>query len=235
MSSHIARNADRTRYDRSAGRCRSFGREGCRVRTRWFILAIGAGVVAILFAFPLWWPLINRSVVAEVLPGLMDLPPDEQPVVEAIAAEDRAFAEALIATSLAAPVVVPEADQAMPDMQGPLVYATGEFTEIDAVRRASGTVTVYEEANGSWVIRLENFEVRHGPQLHLYFSMHESPRTLEELREGGLSLDWGPLQGTVGSQNYRLPAGTDMSQIESLVIFSVTYQEIFSTAQLFRQ
>lgn len=205
------------------------------MRTRWLILGVGAGLVAILFTFPFWWPIINHAVVVEVLPGLLELPLDEQSVIEAIAAEDRAFAEALIATGLAAPIVVPESDQAMPAMQGPVVYATGEFEVIDAVRWATGTVTIYEESNGSWVIRLENFEVRNGPQLHLYFSMHEAPRTLDQLREGGLSLDWGPLQGTIGNQTYRLPAGTDMGQIQSIVIFSVTYQEIFSTAQLVRQ
>jgi hypothetical protein len=205
------------------------------MRTRWFVLVVGAVLVVILFAFPLWWPLVNRSAMAEVLPGLADLPLAEQAVIEQIATEDRAFAEALIATGLAAPAVVPEAEQAMPAMQGPVVYATGEFVALDAVRRASGTVTVYQDADGSWVIRLEDFTVRNGPQLHLFLSEHTAPRTPDEVRQGGLGLDWGPLKGAVGNQNYRLPPEFDMSRVGSVVIFSVPYQEVFSSAQLLRQ
>ncbi len=205
------------------------------MRTRWFFLMIGAFIVLLLFAFPVWWPLVNKAAVNQELPGLADLPPEEQPVIEQIAAEDRALADALIAAGLADPTIVPEVDQAMPEMQGPEVYATGEFTEIDAVRWARGTVTVYQLADGSWVIRLEDFEVRNGPQLHLFLSAHPAPRTTEELRQDNLAFDWGPLQGTVGSQNYRLPAEFDMGMVHSVVIFSLPYQEIFSSAELIRQ
>ncbi len=205
------------------------------MRTRWFVLVLGALVVAALFACPWWWPLVNRPLVGETLPGLADLPPAERPVIERLAAEDRAFAEALITAGLATPPVVPEAEQAMPVMQGPVLYATGEFTAIDAVRWARGTVAVYQQADGSWVVRLEDFQVRNGPQLHLFLSMHPEPRTPEDVREGGLGLDWGPLKGAVGSQNYHLPREFDMSEVGSVVIFSVTYQEVFSSAQLNRQ
>lgn len=203
------------------------------MRTRWIVLLFGALLVAGLFAFPLWWPLVNRSPVAASLPGLTELPADQQVVVEGIAREDIAFAAALIDTWLAGPVVVPEDEQAMPEMQGPTLYKAGEFTEIDAVRRAEGTAQVYQLADGSWMIRLEGFEVRNGPQLHLFLSAHPQPRAPEEVREGGLGLDWGPLKGSVGNQNFPLPAGFDMAAVRSVVIFSIPYQEVFSSAQLF--
>ncbi len=203
------------------------------MRTRWIVLLFGALLVAGLFAFPLWWPLLNRSPVADALPGLGDLPPDQQAVVEVIAGEDIAFAAALIESWRAGPDAVPEADQAMPEMQGPTLYKSGEFTQIDAVRYAEGTARVYQQADGSWMIRLEGFEVRNGPQLHLFLSAHPEPRTPEEVREGGLGLDWGPLKGSVGNQNFPLPAGFDMAAVRSVVIFSIPYQEVFSSAQLF--
>ncbi len=188
-----------------------------------------------LFAFPLWWPLVNTPPPGETLPGLDALPPEEQPVIEQIAAEDRAFAEALIATGLMGPAPVPEDEQAMPQMQGATVYATGTFTQVDAVRRARGTVTVYQEIDGSWVIRFEEFEVRNGPQLHVFLSAHPEPRTPEEVRVEGLGFDWGPLKGTVGDQHYRLPPEFDMGAVQSVVIFSLPFQEVFSSAELIRQ
>ncbi|MBN1965834.1 MAG: DM13 domain-containing protein [Anaerolineae bacterium] len=205
------------------------------MRTRWFFLGVGAIGVIVLFAFPLWWPLVNTAPAELTLPGLTDLPLEEQPVIESIAREDRAYAEALIATGLAEPSIVPMADQEMPQMLAPDLYATGEFTMIDAVRRASGTVMIYRQADGSWLLRLEDFEVRNGPQLHLVLSAHPEPRTPEEVREAGLGLDWGPLRGEVGSQNFQLPASFDMDQVQSVVIYAVMYQEVFSSAQLVRQ
>lgn len=205
------------------------------MRVRWYILALGAIMVLALFAFPLWWPLVNTPPPRNTLPGLDDLPPEEQPVIERIAAEDRAFAEALIAAGLMGPAPVPEAEQAMPQMQGPTLYATGTFTQIDAVRWARGTVTIYQEIDGGWVIRFEDFEVRNGPQLHLFLSAHPQPRTPEEVRAEGLGFDWGPLKGTLGNQNYRLPAEFDMSAARSVVIFSLSFQEVFSSAELIPQ
>lgn len=194
---------------------------------------MGGLVVAGLFAFPAWWPVVNRSPVADALPGLTDLSPEEQEVIETIAVEDMAFARALIEAGLVGPVDVPEDEQAMPDMQAPTLYKSGEFTRIDAVRWAVGNVLVYQEADGSWLIRLEDFEVRNGPQLHLFLSANPQPRTPEEVREGGLGFDWGPLRGTRGSQSFRLPAGFDMAAVKSVVIFSMPYQEVFSSATLF--
>ncbi len=203
------------------------------MRTRWLILLLGGLGVVALFAFPAWWPLVNRSPVADALPGLTELPAEEQAVIEAIALEDMAFAEALITAGLADPVVVPEEEQALPAMQGPSLVRSGEFVTIDAVRWARGSVKVYQQADGSWLVRLEGFEVRNGPQLHLFLSANPAPRTPDEVREGGLGFDWGPLKGTLGSQNFALPAGFDMNAVKSVVIFSLPHQEVFSTAQLF--
>lgn len=209
------------------------------MQTRWFLLGVGALLVVALFAFPVWWPFVNRSPVSDALPGLLDLPLAEQEVVAEIAQENMAFAEALIAVGLEEPSVVPLEDQALPLMQGASTYATGTFTTIDAVRQAEGTVTVYEVigeggTQSSYVIRLENFVVRNGPDLHVYLSAHPQPLTLEELQlNRDYYIDLGLLQGMVGSQNYELAAGFDMNEVQSVVIFSLEYQEVFSSAQLF--
>ncbi len=208
------------------------------MRTRWIVLGSGALVILILFAFPQWWPLVNRSPVSDALPGLADLPLEEQVVLEQIARNNLRFAEALIQAGLAGASAVPLEDQAMPVMLGATVYKKGDFTGVDAVRRAGGEAVVYEvvgdaSLGSAWVIRLENFEVRNGPELHVFLSANPAPRTPEEVREGGLGIDLGPLKGTMGSQNFSLPAGFDMSPAQSVVIFSIPFQEVFATAQLF--
>ena len=123
----------------------------------------------------------------------------------------------------------------MPTMLSPTIFASGEFTELDAVRKAEGTVTVYQQADGSWLIRFEGFQVRHIPQLHLFLSAHPDPRTPEEVRAEGLGLDWGPLKGEAGNQNYPMPAGFDMSAVQSVVIYALPYGEVISTAPLVRR
>jgi hypothetical protein len=188
------------------------------MRIRWIILALGGLVIIGLFVFPLWWPLVNVSEVSSALPGLADLPQAEQDIIEQIAMDDMPFAQALIEAGLATAIPAPESEQTMPTLLSPTIFASGEFTEIDAVRRAEGTVTVYQQADGSWLIRFEGFQVRHIPQLHLFLSAHPDPRTPEEVRADGLGLDWGPLKGEVGNQNYPMPAGFDMSAVQSVVI-----------------
>lgn len=205
------------------------------MRIRWIILGLGGLIVISLFAFPLWWPLVNVSPVSSALPGLADLPPAEQDIIEQIAMEDMPFAQAVIDFAQATPLPAPEAEEAMPTLLSPTIFASGEFTEIDVVRRAEGTVIVYQQADGSWLIRLEGFRVRHIPQLHLFLSAHEDPRTPEEVRADGLGLDWGPLKGEAGNQNYPMPASFDMSAVHSVVIYALPYGEVISTAPLERR
>lgn len=205
------------------------------MRIRWIVLTVGGLIILGLFAFPLWWPIVNVSPVSSALPGLTDLPPAEQDVIEQIAVEDLPFARALIEGAQATPIPAPESEEAMPELLSPTIFSSGEFTEIDAVRRAEGTVTVYQLADGSWLIRLEGFRVRHVPQLHLFLSAHPDPRTPEEVRADGLGLDWGPLKGEAGNMNYPMPAGFDMSAVQSVVIYALPYGEVISTAPLTRR
>ena len=61
------------------------------MRIRWIILGLGGLIIVGLFAFPLWWPLVNVSSVSSALPGLADLPLAEQDLIEQIAADNMPF------------------------------------------------------------------------------------------------------------------------------------------------
>jgi hypothetical protein len=45
-------------------------------------------------------------------------------------------------------------------------------------------------------------------------------------------IDLGFLKGNIGDQNYDLPAGVDLSQYNSVVIYCLPFHVVFSTATL---
>jgi hypothetical protein len=45
-------------------------------------------------------------------------------------------------------------------------------------------------------------------------------------------LDLGSLKGNLGNQNYDIPAGTDINQFKSVVIYCLPFHVVFSTADL---
>lgn len=206
------------------------------MRTRWLLLVAGAGIVAVLMVFPLWWPLVNNVVVDEAFPGLEELDPDEQDVIERMAQEDMEMALAFLEAGLADPIPAPDAEQDMPEMMGPEVYAVGDFVEIDPVYWAQGTATLYQLADGSAVLRFEEFSARNGPDLHVLLSANPDPRTRDEIYVfplAGFSL--GRLKGNIGNQNYAIPSELDLDQVQSVVIFCQQFDVVFSVASLIKQ
>ncbi len=54
---------------------------------------------------------------------------------------------------------------------------TGMFVDIDAIHRSSGSATIIEMEDGTYVLRLEDdFTVTRGPDLHVMLSGEAEPR-----------------------------------------------------------
>lgn len=118
----------------------------------------------------------------------------------------------------------------MADVAGALL--TGTFVDIDVVHRGSGTATIVELADGSFMLRLEDdFMVTRGPDLHVFLSGSEEPRNSDGVMTEP-ALDLGQLKGNMGSQNYEIPASFDVSNAKSVVIYCVPFRVVFSTATL---
>ncbi|MCC6614584.1 MAG: DM13 domain-containing protein [Anaerolineae bacterium] len=118
----------------------------------------------------------------------------------------------------------------MPDMPTePTVLGAGSFVEIDAIHRGEGQATVYRLEDGRQLLRLEDFRVTNGPDLHVILSRAEAPRTHEEV---GDYVDLGSLKGNVGEQNYDIPPDVDLTEYHSIVIYCVPFHVVFSTATL---
>jgi hypothetical protein len=167
-------------------------------------------VAALAFALPLAWylgsPLFIRSELVEPPPVAGADPP-------------AASATAPLASKpLSTPQPTPSATPT------PLALA-GSFVGADDFHFAKGTARLIESSPGAFVVRLEEFSVRNGPDLYVYLSPDPDGYV-----DGAIEL--GTLKATDGSFNYEVPAGTDVSDVRSVVIWCKSFSVQFGAAAL---
>ncbi len=193
-------------------------------RKTWIILIILGAVIAIPAAWYLISPLfINRNVDEAF--------PTSAPAAENIMQDEAVRAEATETMQAVMQEPAVEVDEAMPeeDMDRMQVLAQGEFYDI--AHHGMGTATVYQLADGSHVLRFENFEVLNGPDLHVYLAPQNPVADTVGVELEGAT-DLGPLKGNIGSQNYVLPSNIDPDRDRSVVIWCVPFRVPFNAAAL---
>ena len=136
----------------------------------------------------------------------------------------------IMATAAGAPDV--NAEEAMPP-DGPVVIASGEFVDADAVHKGSGRAMIYQLPADRHVVRFEDFRTTNGPALVVYLAKHAAPTSADDVTDGGF-VSLGKLKGNVGNQNYEIPAGVDMAEFNSVVIWCELFDVLFSPASLER-
>ena len=105
----------------------------------------------------------------------------------------------------------------------PLLALSGTFMGMDEFHFGRGTARLIETGQGRFVVRLEDFAVRNGPDLYVYLSP-----SARGYQKG--SIEVGRLKADKGNQNYELPAGTDVSSARSVVIWCRQFSVLFATA-----
>ena len=185
------------------------------------LFAVG-GIAAAAIA---WWlvsPLFLDSTVDEAFPevAVAESATTTTTVQAAPTTTDPAGTQSTTTTT---------APEAMDEPTGPVALSVGSFEDIDATHRGSGTATIYELEDGSRVLRLEDFEVTNGPDLHVLLVPHPDPSGRDDVTG---YLDLGELKGNIGSQNYEIPDDVDLSEYGSVVIYCVPFHVLFSTASL---
>ena len=136
----------------------------------------------------------------------------------------------------AAPTVVPAPDPStgVPAPTGtaapaqPLEIARGGFVSLD--HGTSGVATVLELGDGVRNVRLEDLDTDNGPDLFVYLSTAAAAGSESAFDDDFVNL--GPLKGNQGSQNYEVPAGTDLSRFASVVIWCDRFNSAFGAADL---
>jgi hypothetical protein len=165
-------------------------------------------------------PLFVNNVVDEEFPAPS---PDRQEPAQASEAG---------ASEAAAEMPDKKMDDPMPAAvsDAPAIAVQGQFKDADSFHKGAGTATIYQLPDGSHVLRFENFETTNGPDLHVLLSKHPAPASQDEVMDG--YIDLGSLKGNIGNQNYDIPAGTDISEYKSIVIYCMPFHVVFSTATL---
>jgi hypothetical protein len=109
------------------------------------------------------------------------------------------------------------------------VVAQGQFIGADSFHVGSGSATILQQDENR-VLRLEEFSVTNGPDLHVILTRHPAPNSRSDVGED--YVDLGELKGNQGNQNYDIPAGVDLSIYQSTVIYCVPFHVVFATAAL---
>ncbi len=189
------------------------------------LLLIAGGIILIPVLGLAWWllsPLFLNQTVAEDFPRAANavIPPDK--TMAQVEAEMRAM-------ETADQPVTPEA---MPAAAGPIAIAAGNFRDADSFHRGRGTATIYRNADGSHILRFEDFRVTNGPDLRVLLAQAPDPQSRQELHAADY-VHLAPLKGNIGSQNYPIPAEVaPAAQGGSVIIYCQPFQVIFSVAPL---
>jgi hypothetical protein len=110
------------------------------------------------------------------------------------------------------------------------LVAQGQFIHAnpsDPIHHGKGKVSVYRE-----LVHLEaDFEVGPGPKFHVYLVPEETVTPSTRVAQT-MFVDLGRLKAFKGSQNYPVPAGVDLAQYKSVVIWCEQFGVLISPARL---
>jgi hypothetical protein len=181
-------------------------------------------VPILAIAVPLGWYLASPLVLSASI---------DEPAPVLASATARPFASTSPPSSPPSPGVSrrPNAPTAAPTPApttppAPIALA-GSFHGSDDFHFGRGTARLIEVAPGSFVVRLEDFAVRNGPDLYVYLSP-----SADGFAAGAIEL--GRLKADTGNQNYSVPAGAfdDPAHVASVVIWCRQFSHLFATAPL---
>ena len=195
-------------------------------------LLVGLGILIIIpVAWLAWWLLSPLFITMEVH--------EEFPLAHrAVVPANMTMAEVEDVMAAAANLERP-VDDAMPDSPSsaasqtqPQAGLTGQFRGADSFHKGSGTATVYDLGSaGGQVLRLEDFRVTNGPDLRVLLANAPNPEGHSDLEDAGY-VELGKLKGNVGSQNYDIPSGVSLADVQSVVIYCNPFRVVFSVATL---
>jgi len=106
--------------------------------------------------------------------------------------------------------------------------AVAEF--ISRSHGTTGTAMFLQDAEGNVVLRIEDLSTDNGPDLKVYLSTNTPDGSVGAFDDDFVNL--GKLKGNIGDQNYDVPAGTDLSRFNSIVIWCDRFDVAFGAAPL---
>ena len=175
-------------------------------------------LLTLVIVAPLGWYLASPLVLSTTI--------DEPAPI--VAARPSPVASAPPSAPTASPTPRPSATPSpspTPAPTPPPVELAGTFSGADDFHFGRGTARLIETSPGTFVVRLEEFEVRNGPDLFVYVSSDA-----DGYADGALEL--GRLKADKGNQNYSVPPGFDPAGAASIVIWCRQFSVQFAVAPL---
>jgi Electron transfer DM13 len=171
----------------------------------WVVLSVAVVALAVgLYLFQPW-RLWTRSHVDEAVPTAA--PQVQQPVQPA---DD----------SSSGPATPPPA---------PRNEVLAEGTFVSGEHETGGTARVLRLADGSRVLRLENFSTSDGPDVHVWLTDQPAGGPWGSY-DDGRHVALGKMKATDGNQNYPIPADADLTGLRSVAIWCDRFNVVFGSA-----
>jgi hypothetical protein len=116
-----------------------------------------------------------------------------------------------------------------PDDGGRVELFRGDFHDLE--HATAGAAVVIELEDGSRFLRLEDLDTSNGPDLRVVLT--DQPLSSDwHVWDDGELVDLGALRGNLGSSNYEIPEGLDLSRFETAVIWCRRFSVGFGVAPL---
>jgi Electron transfer DM13 len=96
----------------------------------------------------------------------------------------------------------------------------------DGFHKAEGVAKLITLVDGKTFLRLENLKATNGPDLYVYLSTGKDVSDIVNL---------GRLKGNIGNQNYEIPAGSNLSKYDTVLIWCKAFSTLFGSAKLSSQ
>ena len=113
--------------------------------------------------------------------------------------------------------------------KGAKVLAKGAIHNAD--KTGSGTATIYQLADGKRVLRLTNFSVENGPDLHVRLIAADDAKDTASVAKTDY-VELAKLKGNKGNQNYELPEKVDLDKYRVVSIWCNRFSVNFAAAPL---
>lgn len=136
-------------------------------------------------------------------------------------------ATAAVATPTAPPAAAPVAQTVA---GAPGVLAQGQLVDGDPGHPASGRARLIRAADGSLVLRFEEFSIVNGPDVYVVLST--DPGRGRASAVAGDALNLGKIKATNGNVNYAIPAGTDLTPFRSVILYCRAFHVVMGAATL---
>jgi hypothetical protein len=199
-----------------------------KYRPRWSLLGVGALIVLLLYSYPVWRKVLTaRTGSTGSYPAAND---GQRQVLDKLAKTDRGLAATAYSAMLTV-VPAPTNEQPTPVLADAQAIYSAAFANLDELRQAAGSVVIYRSADGSLLLRFDNFSVTNAPQLTVYLTGSTQPLVPADLNSNGVSgFPVGLVKGTKGNQQFNIPKELNLAKYKSVVIFSDALQLIYAFA-----